>query len=105
MYRPPLSLDTFLTDTLQILHTSASNLPSIILGDFNEDTGSPRYCRIEHLFATFGFNQIVRKPTTDSGTCIDHVYCNIHNQDIIVDIHDIYYSDHDMVLVSLQSSI
>ena len=89
VYRPPsLSLDTSLTDILQILHTSASNLPSIILGDFNEDIGSPRYCRIEHLFATFQFNQIVRKPTTDSGTCIDYVYCNIHNEDIIVDIHD-----------------
>ena len=103
VYRPPsLSLDTFLTDILQMLHTSASNLPSIILGDFNEDIGSTRYYRIEHLFATFGFNQIVQKSTTDSGTCIDHVYCNIQNKDIIVDIHDTYYSDHDMVLVSLQ---
>ena len=74
VYCPPPSLDTFLTDILQRLqsmHTSASNLPSIILGDFNEDIGSPRYCNIEHLFATFGFNQIVQKPTTDSGTCID----------------------------------
>ena len=108
VYRPPsLSLDTFLKDILQILqsmHTSASNLPSIILGDFNEDIGSPRYCHIEHLFATFGFNQIVQKPTTDSGTCIDHAYVNIHDKDIIVDIHDTYYSDHDMVLVSLQLS-
>jgi hypothetical protein len=61
VYRPPsLSLDAFLTDILQILqsmYTRASSLPSIVVGDFNEDIGSPRYYRIEHLFTTFGFNQ------------------------------------------------
>ena len=108
VYRPPcLSLDNFLTDLLQILQSismSVSNVPIIILGDFNEDINSSRYARIQYLFTTFGFSQIVQKPTTDSGSCFDHVYFNISNSDIIVDVSDIYYSDHDMVLVSLQLS-
>ena len=43
-------------------------------------------------------------PTTDSGACIDHAYCNCYKSfsDVIVDVKDVYYSDHDMVLLSFQ---
>ena len=77
---PPSSKFGYFPDILEILQsmcTGASNVPSIILGDFNEDISSSQYCRIECLFTTFEINEIVQKPTTDSGTCIDHVYCNI----------------------------
>lgn len=93
VYHPPLSLDNFLTDLLQILQSitmcvHVSNIPSIILGDFNEDINSYRYARIQSLFSTFGYNQIVQKPTTDSDSCIDHVYFNISTSDVIVDVSD-----------------
>ena len=64
---PSLSLDNFLTDLLQIIQSifmSVSNVPSVILGDFDEDINSSQYVRIQHSFYTFAFTQKVQKPTT-----------------------------------------
>ena len=50
-----------------------------------------------------GYRQLVCQPTTDSGSLLDHIYFNkddINNDEVIVDIHDVYYSDHDSVFVS-----
>ena len=47
-------------------------------------------------FSNIGFKQHVTKPTTDFGSALDHVYsCGIN--DIVVDIQDTYYTDHDRV--------
>ncbi len=48
-----------------------------------------------------GFTQLVQQPTTDQGSALDHVYCNMSLNGIIVEVCDTYYSDHDTVLVSI----
>ena len=44
---------------------------------------------------------MVKSPTTDQGTCLDHVYYNGALNGIVVEVADTYYSDHDTVLVSI----
>ena len=81
---------------------SLSNLPMIILGDFNEylyydDTHS----RILDIMTNNGYTQLVQSSTTDRGTLIDHVY---YNRPVLVNdtiVHDTYYSDHDTVHCSI----
>lgn len=86
VYRPPsLSLDNFLT------YYKFFNLQPCV------------YMSQAYPVAPLD-SQIVQKPTTDSGSYIDHVYLNILTSDVIVDVSDTYYSDHDMVLVSLLHS-
>ena len=40
-------------------------------------------------------------PTTSKGTLIDHVYDNRPTNDIVVQVHDTCYSDHDTVYCSI----
>ena len=39
------------------------------------------------------FKQFVKTPTTDRGTMIDHVYCNVLLGNITSEVSDCYYSD------------
>ena len=45
--------------------------------------------------------QLVTTPTTANGTLIDHVYYNQSTSDIIMQVHDTYYSNHDIVYCSI----
>ena len=44
-----------------------------------------------------GFTLLVKSPTTPQGTLIDHVYYRNPSANIIVQVQDTYYSDHDTV--------
>ena len=68
------------------------------MGDFNIDLLSHNHDRrLSNLMSTNGFAQLVKTPTTDRGTLIDHVYCNSSLQDILIEVDDCYYSDHDII--------
>ena len=47
-----------------------------------------------------GFKQMLRKPTTDGGTLIDHVYVS-QEVTVTTDVTDCYYTDHDYVLSAI----
>ena len=47
-----------------------------------------------------GFTQLLKSPTTDQGTLLDHVYCSGALNGIVVEVSDTYYSDHDAVYSS-----
>ena len=70
------------------------------MGDFNEDisTTCKRHCC--SMLTLNGFKQMVKKPTTDSGTLIDHVYVS-QKMRVTTDVTDWYYTDHDYVLCAL----
>ena len=80
---------------------SLSNLPTIILGDFNKDIYSNTHSCILDIMSNNGYTQLVQSPTTDRGTLIDHVYYNRPSDDAVVQVHDTYYSDHDTVYRSI----
>ena len=45
---------------------------------------------------------MVQVPTTDSGSLLDHIYCNTDGVDAYyIDVIDAYYSDHDATYLSL----
>ena len=82
---------------------SLSNLPTIILGDFNEDLYDNTHSCILDIMTNNGYTQLVQSSTTDRGTLIDHVYYNrpVLVNDTVVQVHDTYYSDHDTVYYSI----
>ena len=97
---PAQQLIVMLTRILN--YTSESNVPTIILGDFNENllylqTEPP----IVSLMSSHGYTQLVTCPTTAQGTLIDHIYYNNPSSRVIIEIHDTYYSDHDTVYCSI----
>ena len=103
VYRSPsVSTDNMLSLMSGILsQITVRDIPSIVLGDFNEDLLTIPDSRLLHLMSHYGFSQLVRTPTTDRGTLIDHVYYNRPSNHIRVQVQDTYYSDHDTVYCSL----
>ena len=55
------------------------------------------------LMSDYDFTQLVESPTTAQGTLIDHVYYRTPSQsrNIMVQVQDTYYSDHDTVYCSI----
>ena len=106
VYRPPsVPTSTLLTVMSSILTCSvSSSIPSIVLGDFNEDLITCPATQLLSLMSSHGFSQLVDCPTTDNGSLLDHVYCNRPCDCHTVQVLDAYYSDHDIVHCSIQMS-
>ena len=104
LYRSPSSTTDALFNTITALlnHLALVALPTIVMGDFNIDLSSDNYNRrLSNLMSTNGFAQLLKTPTTDRGTLIDHVFCNSSLQDILIEVNDCYYSDHDIIYCSI----
>ena len=84
--------------TRLLQHVNANGIATVILGDFNNDVLCGHDSQLQQLMLSFGYVQQVDKPTTDRATLIDHVYFS--NQ-IQIQVHDIYYSDHDGIYCSI----
>ncbi len=75
---------------------------STVMGDFNDDVLRVSGSVVEQFMLSQGYTQLVRQSTSDRATLIDHVYfseqiCN----DVVVQVRDAYYSDHDAVYCSV----
>lgn len=103
VYRSPsVSLDAFLGALATVLnHVAMSDIPTVVLGDFNEDLLQKPDSRVLRLMSSNGYEQLVQSPTTDRGTMIDHVYYNRPSANTVVQVRDTYYSDHDTVCMSV----
>ena len=77
----------------------------MICGDFNIDR------RVENVLTRMlmgkNFKQIVQKPTTYRGNCIDHFYHNIseHIKKVVHKLHYPCFSDHEAICVMLKDFI
>ena len=101
VYRPPpMKMATFCIKMEELLLSLPQGVPRVIVGDFNEDLMVKNDTQLERLFAHHGLHQKVKQPTTDSGTCIDHVYSSIDKG--VVDVVDTYYSYHDGVYYTFE---
>ena len=74
------------------------NVPICVVGDLNEDVSITANTRSCTMFKLQGLQQMIKKPTHDSGTIIDHVYVSHTLNTIQTDVTDCYYSDHDFIL-------
>ena len=98
VYRPPSTpIDVFMNNMLDII-AQFQNVPTCIVGDFNEDVSITSNTPCCTMFRLQGFKQMMSKPTHDSGTIIDHVYVSHTLNTIQTDITDCNYSDHDCIL-------
>ena len=99
VYRRPQQLAAFLSLLGNYLANFPQMVPTIIVGDFNEDLLSrSTSSRILQLMSSRGFSQL---PTTDSGSLLDHIYYSGITEDAVVDVIDTYYLDHDATYPSL----
>ena len=103
VYRSPRVSNNVLVEVMSDIlgQMAASDLPSIVLGDFNDDLLTTANSPLTHLMFRHGYSQLVHSPTTDNGTLIDHVYYNGPLSNAQVHVIDTYYSDHDTVYCSL----
>ena len=97
--RPQQHLATFLSLIGDYLANLPQIVPTIIVGDFNEDISRSNSSRLLQLMTSRGFSQLVQVPTTDSRSLLDHIY---FNEKSFVDVIDTYYSDHDATYLSFQ---
>ncbi|XP_071956833.1 uncharacterized protein [Antedon mediterranea] len=105
LYRSPSTLlANFLIHMESLLLMLPLNVPTVILGDFNVNILDSPPTSLTNLMTSYGFKQLVQEPTTDSRTLIDHIYVNKlpHGfTDTTVEVEDIYYSDHDAVILTI----
>ena len=103
VYRSPTTaLQQFIIVVNELLsRLSSTNTATIVLGDFNEDILSKPNSSLTSAMAIHGFNQLVQTPTTDRGTLIDHVYYNRAYENLVLQVYDTYYSNHDSVYLSI----
>ena len=99
--KPSLSMNLFVDLLAKLLNLLPDNVPTVILGDFNDNLLSHGTTRLVTFMCKHGYKQYVSYPTTDNGSIIDHVYFNRQDDTAIVDVHDVYYSDHDAVLFTI----
>ena len=96
IYRPPTyNKKNFMEKLCNVLNDHC-DLPTCIVGDFNENILDNVEKHIYKTFTGAGFIQHVNTPTRDSGSLLDHVYTH-SIRDVNVDVYDCYYSDHDIV--------
>ena len=95
---PMTQLVQLITRLLQ--HVSATGVPTVILGDFNDDVLCGLHSQLRTFMLSHGYIQLVNQPTTDRATLLDHVY---FSSDQLIQTHvcDAYYSDHDVVYCSI----
>ena len=101
VYRPSSTpIDVFMNNMLDII-AQFQNVPTCILGDFNEDVSITSDTCCCTMFRLQGFQQMISKPTHDSGTILDYVYVPHTLNKIQTDVTDCYYSDHDCILCDI----
>ena len=102
VYRRPQPLATFLSLMDEFISSVPQIVPTIILGDFNDNLLSiSSLSPLLELMSSRGFSQLVQVPTTDYGSLLDHIYYNGAAEDTFIDVVDTYYSDHDATYLSL----
>ena len=93
-------LDVFINGMLEVI-AQFQNVPICVVGDLNEDVSITSNTHCCTMFKLQGLQQMIKKPTHDSGTIIDHVYVSHTLNTIQTDVTDCYYSDHDFILCVL----
>ena len=98
VYRlPSTRIDMFMNLMLEI-NAQFHHVPTCIVGDFNEDVSITSNTHCCTMFRSQGFQQMINKPTHDSGTIIDHVYMSQTLHTMQIDVTVFYYCDHDCIL-------
>ena len=100
-YRSPKCSVIIWISEMKCLLSLYSSQKVCVVGDMNEDITIDSPMPIHKTFSEPSFRQHVNTPTCDSGTLIDHIYTtNMSNHNILTEVLDCYYSDHNVVACS-----
>ncbi|XP_062618787.1 uncharacterized protein LOC134280394 [Saccostrea cucullata] len=105
IYRPPIySLTKFKERLESLLLRIAADIssPVIILGDFNDNALNTAPC-LQEIFTKYGYQQLVKSPTTESGTCLDLALVKGFDELPRVTVKPIYYSFHDVIYIECKT--
>lgn len=71
--------------------------PTAIIGDFNINFSEDN--KINRAMEKSGFQQLIRQPTYEEGSIIDHIYANklMQKLNVSVEKYSVHYSDHDII--------
>jgi hypothetical protein len=75
--------------------------PLVIQGDFNYDLNKGQKQFVQFVEKRFSCQQLVVKPTHNSGLLLDHIFCNIPNTK--TDVIDTIWSDHSIIYVAFKN--
>lgn len=80
------------------------DVPTAIIGDVNENLGSLKIRPFQKKMQFFGFEQMIKNVTCDTGSTIDHIYVNnaMKCLGITTETNAAYYSDHDIVSLNIR---
>ena len=73
----------------------------VIVGDLNEDLRTNLNSTYRFLITEHCYKQVVKRQTTNYCSLLDHVYIKDFKMNAACGVADIYFSDHDMTVVSL----
>ena len=75
------------------------NRPTAIIGDMNWDFS--KNTKMKQFLAGKDFHQLIKKPTFDQGSLIDHIYVNqpMKKLNPFVQQESAYYTDHDIISI------
>jgi len=103
--RPQLPMVTFLPLLDNYLsRIPHQTMPTVVLGDFNDDVSTVSSSQLLRMMSSKGFSQLVKVPTTDSGSSLDHIYYTGTTTNVFIDVVDTYYSDHDATYISVPAT-
>ena len=94
-------------DALKHLHSTIlddSNIPVIILGDFNvnlNENASDKNTLCKYLIEEKHYVKLINQFTTDYKTQIDHIYSNIPERVKSSGVLESYFSNHKPIFASL----
>ena len=86
-------------------YVNSADIPTLVVGDVNDDILGHNDSQVERFMLSRGYTQLVKHATTDRATLIDRVYFSKRCDDVIVQVRDVYYSDHDTVYCFLPVSL
>ena len=79
------------------------DVPTSVIGDINQNMLNFKKGTFARRMKLRGFQQLLKEPTCDTGSLIDHIYINdaMKAQDVSTEINAAYYSDHDIISLNI----
>ena len=102
---PHARLESLFDILEQMLSNSINNTHFLIAGDFNIDMMQETYPKKLHLFMeSRSLTLKTTKPTTISGSMVDHIWTSLQIDDLFFTISDAYWTDHNLSFLSIPTN-
>ena len=103
---PHAQLESLFHILEQMLSNTIKNTQLLIIGDFNIDMLQETYSKnkLHHFMESRYLTLKTTKPTTISGSMIDHIWTSLQTTDIVFTISGAYRTDHNPNFLSIPTN-